>query len=146
MNLYLSADYHRCNWRMELGYNFWWHQAEAIEFETEIRSNFGIADLVGIASPPAESASTATIAQSATTGSTNVPASDADFVVIKTDDLSLNSARMPMRWSNTAFGSIGYDFDCDCGISNVALGFGYEFARKAAFNNLLVWGTINFQF
>ncbi len=134
---WFALHYQRCQWNVELGYDFWWRAKERVEL-CKFPCNFGIYDLVGDCNINPVSASCAEICQSVT--GSNVPASDESFVAITCNDLNLNSGATPGALSNTIYAAIGYD-GCVCDSpALIGLGGSYEWGRDCdALDNWAVW-------
>lgn len=108
LDIYLAAHATHNNWQFELGYDFWYRQREKVCLRpgNNFSTVYGIADLPGIATLSATSASTATIAQGMT--GNNAIASDAVFVPVTLNDIKLSSGAAPRALSNSFYGSVGY--------------------------------------
>ncbi len=137
----LHYKHRQCH--VELGYDLWWHQREALKL-CSFPDGFGIFDLAGQCGSNPTSASNAMICQSILH---NQPASDATFVPISPCDLNLNSGSMPTRLSNTLYLALGYDaYVCEHPLL-IGVGASYEFGHgNAALNLVNAWVKVGVGF
>jgi len=109
LDLYLAAHWGAKNWNFEVGYDFWYRQAEKVcltscaGFATPV----GIADLPGIAARSPQTASTANISQGVLPNS-NTIVSDATFIPLTLSNINLLSGAQPQGISNSVYASIGH--------------------------------------
>ena len=144
INLWTAVHYDYCNWNFELGYNFWWRQAEKVCIKCPLASDIGILDLAGICSGTATSANAATIAQSIIN---NIALSDGTFTDLTTSLLNQNSAAHPRALSNKIYASIGYNTECYCHPILLGINGSYEFGHRcAALSQGAVWGTVGISY
>lgn len=143
VDLWTGLHYEWCNWNFEIGYNFWWRQAEKVCIKCPLASDFGILDLAGICSGTALSASTATISQSIA----NSAASNTTFTTLSTSLLNQNSAAHPRSLTNKIYASAGYNADVWCYPVLLGLNGSYEFSHnRNALEQWAVWGTLGINF
>jgi len=143
VDLYLAAHANHNQWQFELGYDFWYRQAEKVCLRPS--SNFpmgvGIADLPGITLLSPQSASTANISQGTLTP--NQITSDATFVPVTLSDVKVRSGAAPRTISNSFYGSIAYAGELYCHPAQCGLSVAYEQGSGVNTpNNVAVW--INF--
>ncbi len=129
----------RGNWTTELGYDFWWRQAEKIKL-CDLPENWGIYDLTQTCVDNPLTASDARICQS---NVNNVPTPDADFVTLSASDINCATGATPRAYSNTVYGALGYDGEL-CNMP-ILLGAGgmFEFGEKLrAPHNFAIWAKM----
>jgi hypothetical protein len=148
LDIYLAAHTNYNAWNFELGYNFWYRNAEKISLNNcnTFPNNVGIADLPGIAKLNPQSASTATIAQGVQPGPNQIK-SDATFVPVALKDINLCSGAQPRNFSNSVYGSIAYEGAIHCHPTNYGLNASYEQGNGTNTpNNVSVWFNFDFYF
>ncbi len=120
---------------IELGYNFWWRQAESLKLTCNIENEVGIFDIsqrVLFAPAPLTTSSQATIIQAASAPLDPTP------TYVTNSDFNLESARMPKSITSKLFVAMGYDIEWRKRPILLGGGFSYEFAHtKAAYQQ---WG------
>lgn len=147
VDLYLALHGTRNNLQFEIGYDFWYRQREKVCLRSgnNFSTVYGIADLPGIATLQATTASTATISQS--TVGINQMKSDPTFVPLTLQDINLSSGAAPQAISNSFYGSLGYkgtvcEHPVQCGI-NLAYEQGHHTNTP---NNIALWFNIDLYF
>lgn len=127
IDLFLSAHALVESWRFEIGYDFWYRSSEKIGLNScaHFDNTVGIADLVGIAATDPHTSSSANITQGVEPG-INQAVSDATFIPLRLNQLSLRSGAQPQNISNSVYGSIGYTFDSSCYAITLGLNGSYE--------------------
>lgn len=123
---------------LEVGYNFWWRQAEHIDACAFNVSQYGISNFGG------GTASAATIASPSCASLSN-----ASFTALTSAMVNRCSAAHPRALSHKVYGAIAYDGARTKRQIPVLLGFGssYEFAqRNTALEQWAIWGKIGVSF
>lgn len=145
IDCWAALHYERCGFNVEIGYDFWWRQAEKLHrscansCSTESLGSFGIQTLE-LCSFPITSASGATISQSVV--GSNATVTDATFTPINCSEINYCSAANPSAHSSTVYADIGYVFNqCGCRSWLLGLGGSYEIANKYALSQWAVWLT-----
>lgn len=142
-DLLLAAHIELNKFSFELGYNFWFRQAEkvcpCINFGA-----VGIADLVGIAeaASPITTSSMATISQGVYPNQYQM-ARDATYTVVTADNINTWSGSQAASCANAVFASIGYNYDrFDFGINT-----SYEHAANSNTASVVsVWVNLDVRF
>ena len=136
---WLALHIERGPMNMEVGYDFWWRQAEKIEL-CDFPTGWGIYDLCGDCEINPVSASCAAICQSISANRANCPKSDTEFVEIKCEDLNLASGATPRAISNSVYGALSMT-GCMGGFPVLAGGGGsYEFGKgSSALDSFTIW-------
>jgi hypothetical protein len=146
INLWAAGHYEHGRWQMESGYGFWWRQQEKITCGSICQNvpAVGIFDLAGSVVQNPVSASSANISQTVpATGYTNIMRSDTVFTPIAPNALNLASGAHPDTYSNTLYGSVGYQFDRGLIGINVL----YEWGKRiTALTNWGMWLTTSVEF
>lgn len=138
VDLWLGLHYQHRAWNFEVGYDFWYRQAEKICAPCSIAPHFGIQTLA-LCGDTLTSASAATISQGA--AGSNATVTDATFTAITMTDLNVNSGAQPRSLSSTIYGDIGYTAERDCYSLLFGLGASYEFGTKNALRQWGIWYT-----
>ena len=136
---WLALHIERGPMNLEVGYDFWWRQAEKITL-CDFPAGWGIYDLCGDCEMNPVSASCAAICQSISISRANCPKSDPEFVEIKCEDLNLASGATPRAISNSVYGALGWT-GCMCNFPVLAgVGGSYEFGKgSSALDNFAIW-------
>lgn len=143
IDLWAALNLPICNFNIEIGYDFWWRQAEKICKKCPICPGYGIQTLA-LCGFPLSSASTANITQGAS--GSNATVTDTTFTYITDADLNLNSAAHPHALSQKLYIDFGYTIKRDCYSALLGLGAAYEFATKNALDQWTVWITTGITF
>ncbi len=136
---WLAMHIQRGNWAAEMGYDFWWRQAEKIQL-CDLPENWGIYDLTQSCVDAPATASDARICQS---NVNNVPTRDAEFTQVTASDINCASGATPRAYSNTVYGALGYDGEL-CNMP-ILLGAGgmFQFGEKLrAPHNFAIWAKM----
>ncbi len=164
LELWTGISFNRCNWHVEVGYDFWFRSKEKLSLADE-DLGVGIFDIA--ARPPTcpVTASCARICQAIP--GTGAPTSDTTFTTVSNSNaineqgvtpagtnccttfcaqpnqcsyLNLNSAANPRALTSTVYGAISYDC-CVCDYpAMIGVGGQYEFAhRRSALSQYGVW-------
>lgn len=146
LDIYLALHAQKNAWQFEVGYDFWFRNAEKISLDdVNFPTNLGIADLLGIANLDPESASQANITQGLLFGS-NRMVSDPAFVTITVADLNLCSGAAPRSISNSFYGSVAYRYDYKY-ITQIGLNVAYELGQGTNVpDNVYAWLTADVTF
>lgn len=145
-DLLLGAHLELNTFVFELGYNFWYRQAEKVSPCLNL-ADVGIADLVGIAQlnnpnpPTVTSASKATISEGVYPNEFQMPR-DATYTQVTKNNINLCSGAQPTALTNGIFGSIGYH----CGQLDLGINASYEGANSNTASVVSVWGNIDVRF
>ena len=150
IDLLLAAHYEVDRWSVELGYNLWYRQAEKVSIKNDTTiSQYGIADLVGIAGMPTlvpTSASTANISQGVLPGPNQI-VSDPVYTTVLPSNINLASGAAPASFSNGIYASLGYTSLCTRYPVDVGINASYE---KGSNRNTLdvvsVWANLDIRF
>ena len=140
-------DYHE-KWHLELGYDFWFRQAEKISVSPVFPAPFiGIADLYNISRATApQSASIANISQGVVLGQNAAP-SDTTFVALQAIDLNLASAAAGKSISNSIYGLIAYTKEMMHHAVRTGFGLTYEVGHGINVpNNITAWMNVDLLF
>lgn len=143
-DLYLALNVKHLNWQFEAGYDLWFRNSEKIKLskKTALANNLGIADLLGIINLDPQSASTSNISQGVISG-INQMVSDPVFVEVTSTDLNLTAGAAPQAFSNTIYGSIGYNYASTL----IGLNGSYEVGHNQSYPDIFsIWLTCNFSF
>jgi hypothetical protein len=146
-DLLLAAHLEHTCFSFELGYNFWYRQAEKVCPCIKL-SAVGIADLVGIAQLTNQtpvtvtSSSTATISEGVYPNEFQMPR-DATYTLVTAKNINICSGRQAASCTNAVFGSIGCHYDqLDVGINA-----SYEGAANSNSASLVsVWANVDVRF
>lgn len=143
IDLWLALHYQYHDFHVEVGYDFWWRQAEKLCTPCDLTSGYGIQSL-SLCTLPNTSAHNANISQGA--DGDNATVSDQQFTAITSKDLNLASGSQPHSMSQKIYGALGYTFEQ----TRVSFVFGvassYEFKAKNALDQWAVWGTLGLIF
>lgn len=144
IDIWAALHYQRCDWNLELGYEFWWRQKEKVCLRSCEEPGVGIFDIIGIAcsTSGATTASMATICEADFFSDPRMPASDATYTAITREDLDLKSAAHPRALSSKVYlaGAKDFCWGCDDNPGMVGLGVAYEAAHKrTALSYVSVW-------
>jgi hypothetical protein len=146
-DLLIAAHAELNSWSFELGYNFWYRQAEKVCPCIDL-PNVGIADLVGIAQLANQNPVTVTTSSMATISEGVFPNTfqmprDAAYTLVMAKNINARSGAQPTSLSNAVFGSIGYQCDSvDFGINA-----SYEGAANSNMASVVsVWASIDLRF
>lgn len=148
LDIYLAFNVNHNNCNFELGYDFWFRNAEKVRLKYSkkcmpvVFAGAGVADLLGIAKLSPQSASTANISQSVESGN-NQMISDLEFVQITTDSLNICSGSAARAISNSLYGCAAYNYKC--------MQFGLNLAYEQGCgtntpNNIFGWLNFDFSF
>lgn len=142
IDLWTAINIPVCDFNIEIGYDFWWRQAEKICKKCPIAAGYGIQTLALCSN--ISSASTATICQAAQGG--NATVTDTTFTAITDTDVNLNSAAHPQAHSQKLYLDLGYTFNDICSTPIIALAASYEFKAKNALTQWAIWLTAGFSY
>ena len=130
----------------ELGYNFWYRQAEKVCPCINL-AEVGIADLVGIAQlnstnpVTVTSASKATISEGVYPNEYQMPR-DTTYTVVNKANINSWSGAQAVAMTNAVYGSIGYH----CGQLDLGINASYEGGNSNTASVVSVWGNIDVRF
>lgn len=142
-DLLLAAHVDRGQCSFELGYNFWYRQAEKVCPCIDL-PDVGIADLVGIAemADPITTSSKATISEGVYPNAFQMPR-DASYTLVTPANINVCSGAQAASCANALFASVGYHY-CQF---DVSINASYE---GAANNNTAsvfsVWANVDVRF
>lgn len=146
-DLLLAAHVELSRFSFELGYNFWYRQAEKVCPCIKL-PEVGIADLVGIAQLTNQTPVTVTTSSTATISQGVYPnayqmARDASYTLVTPGNINVCSGAQGTSLSNSIFGSIGYHYcQVDFGINA-----SYEHAANSNTASVAsVWANIDIRF
>jgi hypothetical protein len=107
----VAAHSERRGFSFEVGYNFWYRQAERV-CPCICLPEVGIADLVGIAefADPITTSSMATISEGVYPNEFQMPR-DASYTLVTAGNINACSGAQPASSTNGVFGSFGYQYD-----------------------------------
>ena len=147
-----AIHYAKCDWHVEVGYDFWWRQAEKICLPCDpFVQQVSVFDIVSPQITPQTlstytSASTACISQGILSAD-NAPVKDAVFTPLTLQNLNIQSAAHPKAMSSKVYGSFAWDVSVYdyCGL--LGLGVSYEHAhRNSALSQVGVWVKLNMSY
>lgn len=147
LDVLLAAHVEQSSFSFELGYNFWYRQAERLCPRMQLAA-VGIADLVGIAQLNSSTPVTVTTSSMATISEGVYPNQyqmprDAAYTLVTPENINARSGTQAASFINAIFGSIGYSFDCvDLGINASYEGA----ARNSTASVVSVWANIDVHF
>jgi hypothetical protein len=146
-DLLVAGHIEHSDFSFELGYNFWYRQAEKVS-PWICPLGEGIADLVGIAklasSTPVvvTSSSGATISESVYANQYQMPR-DASYTLVTPADINKCSGAQAASMANAVFGSIGYEYDR----WNFGVNASYEHAANSNTASIVsAWANIDVRF
>lgn len=143
LDSWVAVHYKHRQCHVELGYDLWWHQHEALKL-CSFPEGIGIFDLAGQCGGNPTSASNAMICQSI---ANNQPTSDPVFVPISACDFNLDSGAVPTRLSSTLYLALGYDAYVYEHPLLFGVGASYEFGHgTAALDNWDIWAKFGVAF
>ena len=158
IDIWLAAHYNCCNWNLEIGYDFYWKQAEDIRCARLCSDicdgNIGIFDIVGVigCEGAATTASRACINASTLVNpegqlSPTRPASDPEFTPITPADINCFSAAQRAQVSSTIYGACSYDWYVRNLPGMIGFGVSYEIAHKhSTLSQAGIWGKLGISF
>ena len=147
VELWTAAHYQDCNMHLEVGYNFWWRDAEKVCTLCPLAPEHGIFDMGGsFCSMDLTTASTANISQGPR--GDNAAISDALFTPITQENINIASATQPSVLSNSFYLAAAYEVTRYCVPITLAFGAAYEIPHKSTdgYRQWTVWGTLGFAF
>ena len=138
VQVWVASHLSRCDWEFELGYNFWYREAEQVKVDCDcLCKNLGILDINGLCNANPTTASMATISEP-----TADILSDAVFTPIDfATNIDYNSGLQGRSITNKVYAAAGYN-TCICNIPTLlGIGGSYEFARKCEYplENWAIW-------
>jgi hypothetical protein len=131
VDVWAALHYNHCNWDLELGYEFWWRQAEDICIKCDpFAQSVSIFDIGRAGTEiPLTSASTATISQGVG-NEADGPVSDAVFTPLTLSSLRVSSGANPKTYTNKVYGAVSWNFEwLDYG-GIIGFGASYEHAHN----------------
>ncbi|MGB8467375.1 MAG: hypothetical protein WCE21_00060 [Candidatus Babeliales bacterium] len=147
VDLLLAAHADHNNFCFELGYNFWYRQAEKVTPFITL-PEVGVADLVGIAQLANTTPVTVTTASNATISEGVYPNEfqmprDAVYTLVAADNIDTKSGTQATSLANAVFGSFGYQ----CERCTVGVNVSYEGAANSNTASIVsVWANIDIRF
>ena len=145
VNLTTGFIYDHCNFRGEIGWNVYAHQAEKAKLDEPWQEGPAIAQLNSLTGEGDGTVDLlGNIARQCSEGVNYVATGD-NRTVIKVSDINLCSATMPAALSNLVYGSLGYRWDEWCYPAFVGFGASYEWgAVNTVLDRWLVWLKLGF--
>lgn len=134
--------YNHCQFRGELGYNFYAREAECVELACPWQEGPALKALTG-------AGETDSVQQIGDNFSNNNVENVANYDrnVITAADLDLNSAAAPCTMSHTIYGSMGYHWDERCYPTFVGMGASYEITTdNTGMNRWMAWAKVGLSF
>ena len=146
-DLLLASHVEVSRFNFELGYNFWYRQAEKVSPYMHL-PEVGIADLRGIAQlnnpvpVTVTSSSKATISEGVYPNQYQMPR-DGTYTLVTADNINPLSGAQAASCTNAVFGSIGYEY----GIVDMSLNVAYEgAANKNSVSVVSLWVNADVRF
>ncbi len=134
--------YNHCQFRGELGYNFYAREAECVELACPWEEGPALKSLLG-------DGQTDSVQQIGDVfNDRNVESvSNYDLNIITAEDLDLNTAAAPCTLSHTFYGSLGYHWDERCYPTFVGFGGSYEIVtNNTSINRWMAWAKVGLSF